>query len=101
MWLVASFDLPVGIPSQVREAARFRKRLLAEGFSMLQKSVYLRWEATNASAEATTRRLFSLCPHEGDLVVLRLPEANMRASGFLHDGSPASPPEPPPAFLIV
>src|SRR5690606_25570553 len=42
MWLFAMFDLPVVTKTDRRNYARFRKKLLEEGFMMLQFSVYAR-----------------------------------------------------------
>ena len=41
MWLYVMFDLPVETKSQRRVAARFRKDLLKDGFTMHQFSVYV------------------------------------------------------------
>ena len=42
LWLYTMFDLPVDTQRARREYARFRKALIAEGFLMLQFSVYAR-----------------------------------------------------------
>lgn len=39
-WLMAMFDLPVLLEEERKEAARFRKALLDDGFIMIQYSVY-------------------------------------------------------------
>lgn len=41
-WLMAMFDLPVLLEEERKEAARFRKSLLDDGFIMIQYSVYSR-----------------------------------------------------------
>ena len=41
-WLMAMFDLPVLLEEERKEAARFRKALLDDGFIMIQYSVYSR-----------------------------------------------------------
>ena len=41
-WLMAMFDLPVILDEERKEAARFRKALLDDGFIMIQYSVYSR-----------------------------------------------------------
>ncbi len=42
MWVVVMFDLPVDTKKARREYTRFRKKLLRDGFMMLQYSVYAR-----------------------------------------------------------
>ena len=39
MWLYVFFDLPTNTKAQRHEAARFRKGLLQDGFTMMQYSV--------------------------------------------------------------
>ena len=39
-WLMAMFDLPVLLEEERKEATRFRKSLLDDGFIMIQYSVY-------------------------------------------------------------
>lgn len=41
-WMMAMFDLPVVLQEERKEAARFRKALLDDGFIMIQYSVYAR-----------------------------------------------------------
>ena len=50
MWLYVMFDLPVETKAQRREATRFRKDLLKDGFTMHQFSVYIRHCASNEAA---------------------------------------------------
>lgn len=50
MWLFAMFDLPVDQPALRREYAQFRKKLLKEGFTMLQYSVYAHYVASEKLA---------------------------------------------------
>ena len=43
MWLVAMFDLPVHTKSARRDYSRFRKKLIALWFQMVQFSVYAKY----------------------------------------------------------
>ncbi len=42
MWLFVFFDLPVTTKIERKTAARFRKDLMKDGFTMMQFSVYIR-----------------------------------------------------------
>lgn len=70
MWLFAMFDLPVDTQAARKRYARFRKVLLAEGFSMLQFSVYARHCASEESSEAMRGRIRSEVPDDGQVRLL-------------------------------
>jgi len=74
MWLVAMFDLPVEDAKARRDYARFRKKLLAEGFSMLQLSVYARWCPSEEASQAYRARLRRAIPPEGEVRLLTVTE---------------------------
>ena len=69
MWLFAMFDCPVETKIQRREAAKFRKYLLAEGFMMLQYSVYCRYCRTDDIASNHKTKMESHLPPEGEVRV--------------------------------
>ena len=69
-WLMAMFDLPVLLEEERREATRFRKALLDDGFIMIQYSVYSR---PCVSLERMTKyyeRVKSYAPTTGDIRLL-------------------------------
>ena len=100
MWLMVQFDLPVETPAERREYTRFRKRLLGLGFSMHQKSIYLRWDETDAQGTATAKAIRESLPPNGDVAVFILSERAMTSSIFFHDGGRASGPELPSALAL-
>lgn len=72
MWLVALFDLPVGLPSEKRDAAKFRKLLIKEGFSMLQFSVYAQYFVSEEASAPVKGRLRANLPPRGEVRFLAL-----------------------------
>ena len=42
MWLLVLFDLPTETKKDIREYTLFRKRLIKDGFTMFQFSIYVR-----------------------------------------------------------
>jgi CRISPR-associated protein Cas2 len=70
MWMIVMFDLPVGEPQERKAASDFRFTLLDEGFSMAQFSVYFRFCAGQAVAEALSRRVAAQLPEGGKVDVL-------------------------------
>ena len=70
MWLVICFDLPVGDKKERRDATRFRNRLLDEGFTMKQWSVYTRYFPTRAQADAAADRIGGHAPPMGKVSMM-------------------------------
>ncbi|MCF8331372.1 MAG: CRISPR-associated endonuclease Cas2 [Bacteroidales bacterium] len=72
MWLFVFFDLPVVTKKQRKAATDFRKRLLKDGFVMMQYSVYTRHCASKESAEVHMKRVKFLVPEEGQVSILKV-----------------------------
>jgi len=72
MWLFVSFDLPVKTAIQKKIAANFRKRLLKDGFSMMQYSVYIRHCASKESMEVHIRRVKKFIPNKGHVTIMSI-----------------------------
>ena len=70
MWLFVMFDLPVTEAEKRRDYTRFRTKLLATGFSMLQYSIYARYCPSEEASVAYRRKLRPLIPPEGQIRLL-------------------------------
>jgi len=64
------FDLPVDSKDARKQYTRFRKALLAEGFTMLQFSVYARFCNSEESATAQRNRVRGAIPEDGQVRLL-------------------------------
>lgn len=66
-WIITMFDLPVGTKEERRDATKFRKFLLDDGYSMVNFSVYARpcvnWEKMRKHAN----RLEIIVPCAGNV----------------------------------
>ena len=80
MWLYVMFDLPTETKTQRRDAARFRKDLLKDGFSMHQFSVYVRHCASNEAATVHIRRIKNMVPDEGLISILKVTDKQFGAT---------------------
>lgn len=98
VWVFAMFDLPVETQKHRRDYARFRKDLLADGFTMMQFSVYFRHCASLDSAEAHICRMGARVPPEGEVRFLVVTDAQF-ARIRVFAGKQRKPPETPPAQL--
>ena len=72
MWLFVFFDLPTNTKKERKAAARFRKDIMQDGFSMMQYSVYLRHCASRESAEVHITRVRKLVPEKGQVSILSI-----------------------------
>ncbi len=70
MWVLVFFDLPTETKKERKVAAKFRKDLLSNGFSMFQFSIYLRQCPSVENADVHVRRVKSLLPDYGKVGVL-------------------------------
>lgn len=100
MWVILFFDLPVESASERKIYAEFKKMLRKKAFHALQKSVYLRWTDTTASAHFCISEIKKNCPPYGELAILCLTENNIKSSLFFHGGKSVKAPEKPEPFLI-
>jgi len=70
MWLFTMFDLPVTGKKKRKEYAFFRSVLLAEGFSMLQYSVYAKYCQSRENSLTYQKRLKNALPSGGQVRLL-------------------------------
>jgi len=100
MWLFAMFDLPVDSQRARRNYARFRKALLAEGFTMLQFSVYARFCGSEEAAAAYRNRVRRALPPEGEVRLLSVTDHQFgKMQVFL--GKTRKAAEKPPEQLLL
>ena len=72
VWLYVLFDLPTETKQNRHDAARFRKDRLADGFTMMQFSVYIRHCASNESGTVHINRVKNLVPAEGLVSIVKV-----------------------------
>lgn len=98
MWVVAMFDLPVDTPDARREYTRFRKKLLKNGFTRLQYSVYVRHCASEENTVVHVSRVEAAVPPDGEVRILVFTDKQFsKMKTFL--GRRRKPPPPAPKQL--
>lgn len=70
MWVLVLFDLPTETKKERKDAADFRKRLMGDGFTMFQFSIYLRHCPSRENADVHIRRVKQLLPHTGKVGIM-------------------------------
>ncbi len=95
MWLFVFFDLPTNTKKERHDASVFRKRLLKDGFTMMQYSVYTRHCGSAESANVHTKRVKNLIPKKGQISILRITDKQYGdINNFLGAATTPLPPKP-------
>lgn len=95
MWVMVYFDLPTGSKKERKEAARFRKDLLQDGFTMFQFSIYVRHCASRENAEVHTKRVRGRIPSRGFVVVMNITDKQFGDIELYHGGKKSAQPDTP------
>jgi CRISPR-associated protein Cas2 len=72
MWMMVFFDLPTETKTDRRNAAKFRKNLIQDGFTMLQFSVYVRHCSSAENMEVHRKRVNMAIPPKGSVNILNV-----------------------------
>jgi CRISPR-associated protein Cas2 len=98
MWLIAMFDLPTDTKKARKSYALFRKRLLEDGFVMMQYSVYVRHCASKENADVHIARVQSFLPPDGEVRLMLITDKQYERMQIFW-GKSRKQPEAPPAQL--
>ncbi len=72
LWILVLFDLPVVLKKDRKIATRFRKEIMADGFSMFQFSIYLRHCPSRENADVHIKRVKRILPPKGHIGILTI-----------------------------
>ena len=70
MWVLVHFDLPTETKKDRKNYALFRKKIMADGFSMFQFSMYIRHCASKENAEVHIKRVKAILPPKGHIGIM-------------------------------
>lgn len=70
MWILILFDLPTETKKDRKNANDFRTKILKDGFSMFQFSIYLRHCPSKENADVHVKRAKSILPPKGKVGIL-------------------------------
>ena len=70
MWVLVFFDLPTETKKDTKNYSIFRKKLIQDGFTMFQFSIYLRHCASRENTEVHIKRVRSFLPPKGQVGIL-------------------------------
>ena len=72
VWVVVLFDLPTDSKAARKQYTMFRKRLLQDGFTMMQYSVYMRHSSSDENAQVHVDRVKVVLPDDGEVRIIKI-----------------------------
>ena len=95
MWVLVFFDLPTETKKDRKIYADFRKKLLGDGFSMFQFSIYLRHCASIENAEVHIKRVKKSLPEKGHIGIMTITDKQFGMMEIYQGKTPTEPVEIP------
>ena len=95
LWVFVFFDLPTETKKERKDYARFRKLLMADGFTMLQFSIYTRHCNSRENADVHIKRVKSFLPPKGEVIVFTLTDKQFGMMEFFRSAKEAERPDTP------
>ncbi len=93
MWVLVFFDIPTETKKQRKAAAKFRKQLIDDGFSMFQFSIYLRNCPSRENADVHVRRVKNMLPEYGHVGILTITDKQFGMMELFYSQKPEKKPE--------
>lgn len=84
MWVLVFFDLPTETKKDRKVYTDFRKKLLDDGFTMFQFSIYLRHCPSQENADVHIRRVKSILPEKGQIGILSITDKQFGRMELFH-----------------
>lgn len=84
MWVMVFYDLPTETKKQRKVAAKFRKNIMSDGFTMFQFSIYLRHCPSKENADVHIKRVKAYLPEEGLVGILCVTDKQFGSMELFH-----------------
>lgn len=91
MWVLVLFDLPTETKRDRKASVDFRKKLIQDGFTMFQFSIYVRHCPSSENATVHIKRVKSFLPEYGHIVIITLTDKQFGAIELFHGRKPSPP----------
>jgi CRISPR-associated protein Cas2 len=79
MWVLVFFDLPTETAANRSIYAKFRKKLLNDGFAMFQFSIYVRSCPSKENADVHIGRVKKILPEKGHIGIMTITDKQFGA----------------------
>jgi CRISPR-associated protein Cas2 len=93
MWILVLFDLPTETAEERKIYSKFRKRIMKDGFSMFQFSIYLRHCASRENADTHINRVKRILPERGHIGILTITDKQFGDMEIYYGTRKEAPPE--------
>lgn len=84
MWVLVLFDLPTETKKERKAAGLFRKRLIDDGFTMFQFSIYLRHCPSRENSAVHIKRVKSSLPKQGKVCIFEITDRQFGMMEIFH-----------------
>jgi CRISPR-associated protein Cas2 len=91
MWVLVFYDLPTETAAERKTAARFRKKIMEDGFAMFQFSLYLRHCASMENAQVHVQRVKKILPEKGKVGIMTITDKQFGNMEIFHGQKIAAP----------
>ncbi len=95
LWILVFFDLPVVKKKERKIAARFRKDIIGDGFSMFQFSIYVRHCPSRENADVHIKRVKRILPEKGHVGILTITDKQFGSMEIFYGRKESPPPKTP------
>lgn len=94
MWVLVFFDLPTETATERKIAAKFRKEIMRDGFTMFQFSIYLRHCPSRENADVHIKRVKNQLPEKGHIGIMCVTDKQFGMMELFHGKKQAEKEEP-------
>jgi CRISPR-associated protein Cas2 len=95
LWILVLFDLPVVSKKERKIATRFRKKVMGDGFTMFQFSIYVRHCPSRENADVHIKRVKSFLPERGHVGILTITDKQFGSMELFYGKKEAELPQTP------
>jgi CRISPR-associated protein Cas2 len=95
LWIFVFFDLPTETKKDRKEYAMFRKKLIKDGFSMMQYSIYVRHCSSRENTDVHIKRVKNSLPPKGEVILFTLTDKQFGMMEFYRSAKEARKPDTP------
>lgn len=91
MWVLVFFDLPTETKKDRKIYSKFRKDIMADGFTMFQFSIYMRHCASKENAQVHILRIKKILPPKGHVVIMSITDKQFGMMEIFYGKEPTKP----------
>jgi CRISPR-associated protein Cas2 len=95
LWILVLFDLPTDTKTDRKNASGFRKKMLQDGFTMFQFSIYLRHCSSRENADVHIKRTKNNLPPKGHVGIMCITDKQFGMMELFYGKAESNKPDTP------